>query len=59
MKKTLAENFWGRVEKANGDGCWLWTGTTRSRNPRRAYGMVWVKEKGEKGKSRPASHVYF
>ena len=35
---TLDELFWRNVQKT--DGCWIWTGTRASTNPRRAYGSL-------------------
>lgn len=35
---SLSEHFWRRVVKADGDGCWTWTGA----HDRRGYGQLTV-----------------
>ena len=46
----LADRFWAKVQKT--ETCWLWTGSKKSRNPARAYGMI-----GINGKPGQASKV--
>jgi len=42
--------FWDRLDRADGDACWLWTGA----KDRNGYGSVWWE-----GKSRPAHFVAY
>lgn len=48
----LPVRFWAKVEKRGNDECWPWLGSTRSSNPRRAYGIIWAG-----GRNRPAHQV--
>lgn len=51
---TLVERvtFWDRVAVGEPDECWLWLGGRKSKDPRRAYGEVWMD-----GRKRPAHRV--
>lgn len=39
ISPTLAARFWAKVQKADGDGCWLWTGAQSTKHP---YGTFWA-----------------
>lgn len=41
-ERTQSERFWARVEKAEGDGCWVWTGALNNPGGRRrdTYGRL-------------------
>lgn len=41
VKKTLKERLWGRVQKGNGKGCWLWNGA-KTHN---GYGNIYYNGK--------------
>jgi hypothetical protein len=36
VRTPARERFWSKVNKQEGDGCWLWTGSVSSR-----YGVFW------------------
>jgi hypothetical protein len=36
---SLGERLWAKVERSDGDGCWLWTGAVSGRNK---YGYIGV-----------------
>lgn len=38
---SLADRFWAKVDRADDDGCWLWTGSLS-----RGYGQIFVQSKG-------------
>lgn len=40
--QPIEPRFWAKVDKTDGDGCWLWTGSRRHR-----YGEFWVNGKRE------------
>lgn len=55
--RPIAERFWEKVSKCEGDGCWLWTGsqddhgygrisTRRGQSPRLATRVAWEIEHG-------------
>lgn len=39
--RPLPERFWEKVAKTTGDGCWLWTSSTRGKAP---YGTIWTTD---------------
>lgn len=43
--RPLAERFWEKVQKADGDACWLWTGS--SRHQKYPYGCIWANGKAQ------------
>lgn len=47
---TLADRFWSKVRKADGDGCWLWTASL-TRNSKVGYGQFNMHD--SKGQWRP------
>ena len=38
--KQIEERFWAKVDKVDGDGCWVWTGALRE-----GYGEAWFNGK--------------
>jgi len=47
----IVKKFWSKVQKT--ETCWLWTGSTKSKDPTKAYGMIYVGG----GRTRQATQV--
>jgi hypothetical protein len=50
LSVPVAKRFWSKVKKTS--GCWLWVGSTKHKDPSRAYGEIRVS-----GRKRPATQV--